>query len=246
MSCRTHPSIRSTSSTVGSGGGGGSSGGISLLPQFSPPPGVHNFALENRPPQLPSRNSPMRLLGLVVTGVFCMAGVCAVGSAAVEPLRVNGGYLGSGMSSMVSSAINSANKAAERHAQEHYAARTEYLERRGLRRLEEPLPAATATLGARLPENEGAPEPEPEPEPKPKPPQAQALLLRMAALRASTNAIDDAAVQQYFPAWTAAAPGAPWTHEAVLRDLVLAVSQLAHRSSVGGAPLSVRRQSGPP
>ena len=229
MSCRTHPSsTRSTTFVEGSG----RSGGISLLPQFNHPVAVHDFALENRPPQLPSRNSPLRLLGLFFTGVFCMAGVFTVAGAAVEPLRANGEYIGAGMSSMVASAISSANAAAERHAQKHYAARAEYLERRGMRRMEERAPV------------QGAPRPNPEPlaaDDEPEPPQVEAFLLRMAALRASTNAIDHSAVQQYFPSWTESASGAQWNQDAVLRDLVLAVSELSHRSSVVSTPLRAQK-----
>ena len=161
-----------------------------------------------------------------------MAGVFTVAGAAVEPLRANSGYIGAGMSTMVSSAINSANEAAERHAQKHYAARAEYLERRGLRRLNERAPF------------QGVPPPLPEPlaeNDEPEPPQVEALLLRMAALRASTNAIDHTAVQQYFPSWMKSASDAQWNQNAVLSDLVLAVSELAHRSSVVSAPPSAQR-----
>lgn len=242
MSCRAHPSSRASSSTTG--------GGISLLPQFAAPPGVHDFAIESRPPQLPSRNSPLRLLGIFVVGVFCLAGVCAVGGAAVEPLRANGGYLSTGMRTAVSTAITKAHEAAERNAREHYAARAEYLHRRGLRRLDDSGPGNHMWTGRPRPQEPATAPATPEQEEEEEPgesesvAQSEDLLLRLAALRARTNAIDDNAVQQYFPTWKSTT-GA-WKEHAVLHDLVLAVSQLAYRSTVGtgaGAPPSARRPS---
>eukprot|EP00966_Prymnesium_polylepis_P014121 325967-Prymnesium_polylepis.1 len=62
------------------------------------------------------------------------------------------------------------------------------------------------------------------------------LLLRMAAIRkmeTTVNDIDERAVRQYFPAWVEnGVDKGTWNEKVVMRDVVLAVSQLAHRASV--------------
>tara|TARA_B110001452_G_scaffold54523_1_gene41924 strand:+ start:4430 stop:4681 length:252 start_codon:yes stop_codon:yes gene_type:complete len=58
----------------------------------------------------------------------------------------------------------------------------------------------------------------------------------MAALRKSDSlgsSIDDNAVEQFFPGWVQKRHNSlQWNEDAVLQDLVLAVSQLAHAVSI--------------
>ena len=61
-----------------------------------------------------------------------------------------------------------------------------------------------------------------------------ALLLRMAALLKTDtpgSSIDYDAVEQFFPRWRETRDER-WNQEEVLKDLVLAVSQLAHTVSI--------------
>jgi hypothetical protein len=63
----------------------------------------------------------------------------------------------------------------------------------------------------------------------------------MAALRkadAPGSGIDDEAVEQFFPGWITHRNQKQWDENAVLKDLVLAVSQLAHAVSVDTVPTS--------
>lgn len=57
------------------------------------------------------------------------------------------------------------------------------------------------------------------------------LLLRMASLRKSQARLDDNSVLQLFPNWI---EGGEWRHEAVLKDLVRAVADLA--AAIEAAP----------
>jgi len=58
----------------------------------------------------------------------------------------------------------------------------------------------------------------------------------MAALRktdSSGSSIDENAVEQFFPGWVQKRQNSmQWNEDAVLQDLVLAVSQLAHAVSI--------------
>tara|TARA_B100001175_G_scaffold314984_1_gene325511 strand:- start:358 stop:1095 length:738 start_codon:yes stop_codon:yes gene_type:complete len=237
MSCRSHPSIRAASSSVSgiSDRGGGS--GISLLPQFNLPSGVHDFSIEHRPPQLPARNSSVRLLGIFVVGVLCLAGLCTISTAIMEPLRDKGGTFRSGVTDMVSNAITGVNAAAERQAQEHYAARAAYLQKRGLRRLNDVAPSLPRQRPVPVPGDDLHRDDVPLDAPWDAPLDAPAALLtRMAALRD----LDDGAVEQHFPRWLSkdariadtSGSALRWNEDVVVRDLVRAVSQLAHRASI--------------
>lgn len=231
MSCRTHPSIRAASSSASGVSDRGVGSGISLLPQFQLPPDVHDFAIEHRPPQLPARNSYFRLVGIAVVGVLCLAGLCTISTVIMEPLREKSGSLRSGVTNMVSSAITGVNAAAERQAQEHYAARAAYLQKRGLRRLDDfaaPLPSRRPVSAPTPPEDDLSFD---------APSGASTLLERMATLRD----LDGDAVEQHFPEWISkdtlvvgtGRPIARWNEDAVLRDIVRAVSQLASRANIG-------------
>lgn len=133
------------------------------------------------------------------------------------------------MAVAVSTAIDHANSAAELRAQEHYAAREEYFMRKRFR-------DGSSLSSRRM--NELS-EPRASVEKLPVPRGRSSLLIRMAALRKIENAggdIDEAAVAAYFPEWVASEKPAvgEWRNEAVLKDVVLAVSQLAHRASIEG------------
>lgn len=237
MSCRQMPHTRS---------------GITLLPLFSVPAGVTDFALENKPPSLPSRNSPFRVVTIAAIGLMCTIGAYALVSSAAEPVMRHSTELARGMKLVVGSAITHANQQAKRNALTHYQARQEYIDRRDRRsrRMEEDAYApqeeewgdkrrgATSDMRefvvsaanpvgiipADLPPMKSG---------------KSSLLLRMAALQQTgnrVNGIDDDAVHQYFPTWKTneGRPAAQWNQEAVLKDLVLAVSHLAHKASVDG------------
>lgn len=208
MSCRS--TCRSHSSAV--------------LPTFAIS-GAPEFALETRPPQLPPRNSTPRMLGIITIGFLCVCGALAMVSAAVEPVMNNGGALAQGVQTAIRNAITHANAEAERHAHDHYVARQEYLQRKGRAPSTDPyrrrLDDADDRPAYDLPLMKS---------------QKSSLLLRMAAIRkieTTVNDIDEHAVRQYFPAWVDnGLDRGAWNENAVLRDLVLAVSQLAHRASV--------------
>lgn len=237
MSCRQTPSTRS---------------GISLLPQFNVPPGVTDFSLESKPPSLPPRNCPLRVVTIASIGLMCTIGVYALVSSAAEPVMRHSTQLAQGMKQVVGSAITHANQQAERNALTHYQARQEYLDRRDRRsrRMEEDAYApheeewGDKRRGATSDTREfvvSAANPVGI-VPADLPPMKSgksSLLLRMAALQQEggrVNGIDADAVHQYFPTWVTneQRPVAQWNQEAVLKDLVLAVSHLAHKASVDG------------
>lgn len=193
---------------------------ISLLPEFNVPPGVTDFALETRPPHLPPRNSPSKLVStLFVSGMCIFGAYCAVTWMAGPVLR-HGSTLANGMSDVVGNAIARANDMAERRKQDHYEAKQEYLRRRGLAFQTKPDMENTAASYRPTAGKSGK----------------SSLLLRMAALRkveSPVSGIDDDAVEQYFPEWILQKRNSgEWNQDAVLRDLVLAVSQLSHKASV--------------
>lgn len=126
--------------------------------------------------------------------------------------------LAHGVSSAVGRAISKANQEAERHALKHYEARERYLNQRRLSKepdkLEEEISDRIEHQVVRKKHQ-------------------SALLLRMAALlRTDTpgSAIDFDAVDQFFPLWREQKDSL--NKDEVLKDLILAVSQLAHASSV--------------
>lgn len=183
---------------------------IELLPRFSVPPEIHDFALETRPPHLPLRNSPARPCVLCVGLVLCVVGSYSTATTVIGPLMENGHSFWSGVSRAMSSAIQRANQEASMHAKKHYDAREVYLSKRRLsgdakKAIDQPRPAAKSTL-----------------------------LMRMAALRSSSstgpNSLDNRAIEQLFPAWVS--EQRHWNEEAVLTDLVLAVSQLANSATI--------------
>lgn len=211
---------------------------ISLLPQFTVPPGVTDFAIENKPPHLPPRNSPSRVCVLTVAAVLCLVGSYSTVSAAAGPVLQHSTRIVSGVSEAVGNAISHANHEAERHAQRHYEAREQYMSRRRLSpRTQAPRvdsnPQADSTFSAT---DNAAPSSLPTPRhARPSRPKS-ALLLRMAALRKTDSpgsAIDENAVEQFFPGWVQKRHNSmQWNEDAVLQDLVLAVSQLAHAVSI--------------
>lgn len=195
---------------------------LSLLPQFAVPPGVTDFAVENRPPHLPDRNSPSRACLLTVAAVLCIVGSYNMINAAAEPVMTSTSKLARGVSSAVGRAISQANEEAQRNAQRHYDARQLYLNKR---RLSGPDAAAEA-----LPIVQAV---------AVRPRKQSALLLRMAALLKTDSpgtTIDFDALDSFFPRWREQAEG--WNHDEVLRDLILAVSQLAHSASVDTEPVN--------
>lgn len=210
---------------------------ISLLPQFTVPPGVTDFAIENKPPHLPPRNSPSRVCVLTIAAVLCLVGSYSTVSAAAGPVLQHSTRIVSGMSEAVGNAISHANHEAERHAQRHYEAREQYMSRRRLssraqpprvdsKPQAEPVPATDSSAPTNLPATRHS---------RPSRPKS-ALLLRMAALRKTDSpgsSIDENAVEQFFPGWVQKRHNSmQWNEDAVLQDLVLAVSQLAHAVSI--------------
>lgn len=197
-----------------------SQSGIALLPQFNVPPGVTDFALENRPPHLPDRNSPSKACILTVAACLCIIGSYSTVSVAAEPVITHTTKIARGVSNAVGRAISHANEEAERNAQKHYEAREKYFERRRL-----------SSSSKNYDDEDPVPEPR---EIAPRKQSQSALLLRMAALLKTDtpgSSIDYDAVEQFFPRWRETRDER-WNQEEVLKDLVLAVSQLAHTVSI--------------
>jgi len=186
----------------------------SLLPQFQFPNNVADFPIETKPPSLPPRNSTTRAFILAFVGLLCTVGTYAILSTVAKPAFDTSKQFAQGVRRVVDSAITQANQQAENNANRHYKARREYLQRRDRRRLNRDA----------QPEDEDV---EALTDAKP------SLILRMAALKraeSAVNGIDHKAVEQYFPEWLNSA--ATWNEDAVLRDLVLAVSHLALEASI--------------
>ena len=198
---------------------------IALLPQFNVPPGVTDFAIENKPPHLPPRNSPSRVCVLVVGTVLCLVGSYSTISAAAGPVITQSNKLVSGMTNVMGNAILRANEEAERRAQLHYEARSEYMSRRrlspyssGIKADVDTAPLTTSTTSRTYP-------------PRPKP----ALLARMAALRKANPAstLDETTIEQLFPQWVKhKRDGVELNERVVLQDLIMAVAQLSYVESV--------------
>lgn len=190
---------------------------IELLPRFSVPPEIHDFALETRPPHLPSRNVTMRPCLFCIGLVLCVVGSYSTVTIAIGRLMEHGPCFWGGVSRAVSSAIQHANQEAEMHAKKHYEAREVYLSKRRL----SGDPKTVDQSSGRL-----------------RPAAKSTLLMRMAALRSKSstgpNLLDDGAIQQLFPTWVS--EQRHWNEEAVLKDLVLAVSQLANAATLTTDP----------
>lgn len=197
-----------------------SQSGIALLPQFNLPPGVTDFALETRPPHLPDRNSPSKACLLTAAACLCIIGSYSTVSVAAEPVILHTTNIARGMSNAVGRAISHANEQAERNAKKHYEAREKFFQRRALS-----YPSKNY--------EDDAPLPEP-PDIAPRKQSQSALLLRMAALLKTDtpgSAIDYDAIEQFFPRWREKRDDS-WNQDEVLKDLVLAVSQLSHTVSL--------------
>lgn len=197
---------------------------------------------------------------VVIASVFlvCITMFYALVMSTVEPVMLHSTELAHGVKYIVGSAIAHANQQSERNAMKHYRAREEYMERR--ERRSRRLGTEPETLSAEWEEtgrrrsNEirgvaAVPIARPAARPAAKAvsniPKANphlksgksGVLLRMAALQQAAspiNDIDDNVIHQYFPKWITNEQQrtGQWNQEAVLRDLVLAVSHLAHEASV--------------
>lgn len=167
---------------------------IELLPTFAPPPGVRDFAIENRPATL--SGNPSRPCLLCVGVVLCVIGIYSTVSVAAGPVLEHGSSLARGVSSAVGKAISNANREAERNVKLHYEARERYFSRR----------RASSDQAT------------------------SSLLLKLAAV-VDNGRLDDDAVEQFFPEWVTERR-LSWNEDAVLRDLVVAVSQISHTLSV--------------
>lgn len=218
------------SGSGGSSGGGGGAGGARGSYSGSLPSAA---VMAMMPAQLPARSSPLRALAICVVGVVCLVAILATLVAAIDPMAQRGSAIVAGMGDAVGSAIARANEAAERNAQAHYRARDEYLQRRGLRRIDDAFPTpAPAPAAAELewPLLRGG--------------EDDALseaLQRWEALREvdadDREVVNADVVRRNFPGWLAKRPrGAPWDEQLVLRDVVLVVSRLAaeHRRQQEG------------
>lgn len=205
---------------------------VSLMPMFDVPPGITDFAIENKPPHLPARNSPSRLCAITAGTVLCLVGSYSLVSATAGPIVQQGSLLVSGVSSAVGTALLRANTEAERRAQRHYEARDAYMQKRRLSyhgspphstgRKDRLAHEETQTHSANRASEHSA--------------KLQTdLLLRMAALQKADSpgsSVDVGMVEELFPEWVKERrPDLQWNENAVLHDLVLAVSQLAHDMS---------------
>lgn len=216
MSCR----VPSTSSRAGKHDS-------SILPQFSVPSSAQqHFALETRPPSLPNRNSPLRLIGICVVFLLCTVGMVEILQSAAEPATRHGRVLLGGVSTAVTAALAHANDAADRRQQEHVEARQKFIAKiKGPRRLEqddyeaslpdlntEPPAGAVARIGSRT---------------------RSSLLLRIATLAKNMDAaaFDLELVKRLFPLWLNEGRDTLDTN-AVLRDLVMSVSLLANEKAL--------------
>jgi len=189
-----------------------------LLPRFGID--VAEYPIDSNPPLLPARNSRCRLLAIATVAVFCAFGFLSTVHVVTEPIVSYGSTLAHDIGSTVRGAIHRANEEAEKHANEHYTAQQEYLQRKGrypAQVSERRLDAWENNVINKLPVVKST---------------HSALLLRMAVIRKVANELDDTAVEQYFPSWIERSGDGTWNQDAVLRDLVIAVSQLAHRASV--------------
>ena len=197
--------------------------GIPLLPQFNVQHRDTDFALESRSLHLSPSNSALRVLGAACTSGMCVVGTLVLLLMVVGPAVRGGSKVVNVVSDSVGSALAYANDHAEQRVQDHSNARYDYMRRRGLVAREE---APTITEQP----DQGAQQTQ-----RPKAGKST-LLLRMAALlrvESSVGGIDYKAVEQYFPGWIGLRRRrGECDEDAVLRYLVLAVSQLANTASV--------------
>lgn len=192
-----------------------SNAGFTLLPQFAVPPEVHTFSVENRPPHLPARVTPPRSVKMCLVAVLCVIGSVALVSVVAEPAMRGGSAVMGNLGAAVDSALQRANDDAERNKAAKAAARRDYVNRR-------------RALAA--PEEPPEP-PEVESAPLDRKRTRSSLLLRLAALRrqdAGPWELNEDAVLRYFPDWMA--EGGSIKSDAALRDIIVAVSLLAHDS----------------
>lgn len=158
---------------------------------------------------------------LTIAAVLCIIGSYSTLNAAVEPVMKHTNNIAQGVSSAVGRAISKANQEAERHAMKHYEAREKYQSQRRL-----------SKLTKRLDDDENLDQVESSAE---RTKEQRALLLKMAALlRTDTRglAIDFGAIDQFFPNWRQQKQSHALNNDEVLKDLILAVSQLAHASPI--------------
>lgn len=136
-------------------------------------------------------------------------------SIAAGPVLVHTTNMAHGVSRAIERAISQANEQAEIHAQKHYEARDMYFKRKLISSKPNEPDIGTGVVT---------------------PPRKQAqsaLLLRMAALvktDTASSSIDYKILEKLFPRWRLHQEKT-WDNEEVLKDLVLAVSQLAHSLS---------------
>ena len=204
MSCRQVPTSRYSTT---------------LLP-FNVSLGVAEFPLESKPPSLPPRNSHMRLVTVMSVGLMCVIGMFAVVSSMAGPVARHSTSIAHGIRNAVGNAIEHANQQAELDSVAHYDARREYTKRRASRsrRAEEERGGDTPDTGMVAVD-----------EPRPTKIKTSNILLRMAALR-KNDVTDDQLVHKYFPGWITKEYRAKGqlNQEAVLRDVITAVSHLSH------------------
>jgi len=169
--------------------------------------------------------------------VLCLVGSYSTVAVAAGPVLRHGSQIASGVSSAVGNAIMHANQEAERHAQRHYDARDEYMSRRRL----------SPSRGRRVEAKEDTEHDQHPVVEKDTGRTKSALLLRMAALRKREGSIgiEESAVEQFFPGWVRPTHDTQhWNEDAVLLDLVMAVSQLAYAVSVDSPPDQAARANG--
>ena len=217
MSCR-QPHSRSTSSR------------IELLPTWSTPPLDHALPADCRPPAPSYGNSGPCVCLLCVGAFLCAIGGYVTIAAAAGPIAHHSSSLARGtraprdgtrpasahacrvcrvslshvVTTGLSTAVGNAISHANQEAERSERLRYEARERYMSRR-------RSGTTKATSP-----------------------LLLRLAALRRDDDqgrvSIDDGAVEQLFPDWVT--ERAAWDESVVLKDLVLAVSQISHSLSM--------------
>jgi hypothetical protein len=193
---------------------------LELLPRFHPNAEMNGFVLEERPPHLPLRTFTVKSCILFIGVVLCVIGSYSIASLCMEPF-VSGGYsLVGGVSSAVHNAIERANQEAKRNAEHHYEARERYMKRRRMSSNTHVQPAQSDEKFRRAPTTKI-------------PPASYApsssVLSKMAALKSGDvnglHSVNDEHISRLFPSWRS--KQRQWNEDAVLTDLVSAVSELA-------------------
>lgn len=208
---------------------------ITGLPQFSV---SHNFLPETTVGQLPVRTSCTRVIVLGSVAFACVVGIYVLALCTADPVVRRSTELSQRLQRVVGDAIAHANEQAERDAFMRYQARVEYMQRRkqGTRRMETDSLLSLPEQPRKQQAEDEASEPHAELFTSTTSSKSR-LLLRMAALQQANsraNAIDDSVVSEYFPTWIASKQKSvgQWNQEAVLRDLVMAVSHLSSIASI--------------